>query len=215
MSKNKKKHGQPKMNVTTEMPEKESNIICSKCFSKIGKGYAHDCSRRGKVSNVQNLLCDTPTTAQRYASRVISQCATQVLATLGPTPKSVSSGPTKKKKLFTVEDMAVIQQDLSLSNRKMKILAEDMRSASGSRNIIEKSMSEKTIKKNCQLEDMFETKLCNFVTISETNNTRENFQQHIAICSDLNGLVEKMIVERGVDEDHMLIELVLTEVVDL
>ena len=47
-------------------------VICSKCFSKIGKGYERDCSRRGKVSNIQNLLAATPTSAQRFTSRVVS-----------------------------------------------------------------------------------------------------------------------------------------------
>ena len=73
--------------------------------------------------------------------------------------------------LFTVEDMSLIQQDLCLSNRQMKILGEDMRVAAGSRNIIEESMAKKIRKKNHQLEDMFETRVCNFTPVNETSNT--------------------------------------------
>ena len=72
----KKKGGRPSAtNKTLETRDTEAThlVICSKSFSKIGKGYAHDCTRRGKVSNIQELLAATPTSAQRYASRLLSE----------------------------------------------------------------------------------------------------------------------------------------------
>ena len=65
-----------------------------------------------------------------------------------------------KKRLFTVDDMSMIQRDLSLSNKKLKILAEDLRRSSGSRNLIEKVMMEDIIQKNGQLIEFFEVKTC-------------------------------------------------------
>ena len=54
--------------------------ICTSCFSRIGKGYPHHCtSRREKVSNMKNLLADTPTTSQKVASRIIKYTATPFL----------------------------------------------------------------------------------------------------------------------------------------
>ena len=53
-----------------------------------------------------------------------------------------------KKKLFTVDDISLIKQDVNLSNRQMKILAEGMRAASGSRHLIEKSVAEKLEKQS-------------------------------------------------------------------
>ena len=60
----KKKRGRPKL-VTPEAQQSEKThiVICSKCISKIGKGYAHDCSRCGKVANVESLLVNTPMTS--------------------------------------------------------------------------------------------------------------------------------------------------------
>ena len=57
------KRGHPKAEETPEAQETAATrlVICSKCFSKIGKGCAYDCSRRGKDSNIQNLLAATPT----------------------------------------------------------------------------------------------------------------------------------------------------------
>ena len=80
----KKKRGRPKADETPEAQETGASqlVICSKCFSKIGKGYAHDCSRRGKFSNIQNLLAATPTSAQRFTLRVVSELDTPFLPTL-------------------------------------------------------------------------------------------------------------------------------------
>ena len=100
-----------------------------------------------------------------------------------------------------------MQQDLSLSNRQVKILAEDMRKASGSRHLIEPSLTEKIIAKNRRLQDMFEGKICTFSTVNESNQTRVNFEQHVSICNDLNGSVEKIIQERNIEEKNMLIRI--------
>ena len=83
-----------------------------------------------------------------------------------------------------------------------------MRKASGSRNLIETSMSEKIIVKNRRLQDMFEDKVCPFLTVHETTQTKVNFEQHVVICNDLNGLVDKIIKERNIDETNMLIRIV-------
>ena len=81
-------------------------MICSKCFSRIGRGYNYGCnSLREKVSNVQKLLSDTPTTTQRFASRLIYESETPVLSTLGSKPKDVSGSPgITKKELFSVDE---------------------------------------------------------------------------------------------------------------
>ena len=108
----KKKAGHPR---SSSPPTGIKNVVvCSKCFSKIGRGYSHNCSRRGKVSSVQDLLVKSPTTSQKVASRIIKDSATPLLATLGPSPKSVQPAPgTIQKRLFTLDDMSLIQKDLN------------------------------------------------------------------------------------------------------
>ena len=63
-------------------------------------------SRRGKISNIQNLLVTSPISAQRFTSRVVSELSTPVLSTLGPKPMEISTGEAvpSKKKLFSVEE---------------------------------------------------------------------------------------------------------------
>ena len=122
----KAKRGRPKSNPDGS-DQREYLVVCSKCFSKIGKGFQHDCTRRGKVSNLNNLLA-SPVSAQRVASRVIANADSPFLATLGPNPLPIKSPPIcSKRELFTINDMSLIQQDLGLSNKKVKRLAEDMR----------------------------------------------------------------------------------------
>ena len=119
----------------------------------------------------------------------------------------VTTGPVPtKKKLFTADDMSMVQQDLSLSNQQVKTLAEDMRKASGVRNLFEPSLREKIVEKNQQLQDFFEVKICTLATV-EGDKKRENFEQHVATCRDLNGLVEKVIQERNINEERMLIKI--------
>ena len=71
----------------------------------------------------------------------------------------------------------------------------------------ETSMSEKIIVKNCRLQVMFEDKICPFLMVNETTQTKVNFEQHVVICNDLNGLVDKIIKERNIDKTNMLIRI--------
>ena len=69
----------------------------------------------GEVSNVQDLLSQTPTTAQRYVSRINSSntqdSESLIISSLGqPSKQSIADdGAFKKKKLFDVDEMSRIQ----------------------------------------------------------------------------------------------------------
>ena len=86
-------------------------------------------------------------------------------------------------------------------------MAEDLRASSGSRKLIESGMKHKLRTKNCQLSDYFEKKVCNFVEVNKKEKTKNNFTQNVVVCNDLNGLIDKLILERGIDEKNMLIRI--------
>ena len=117
------------------------------------------------------------------ASRIVRDLENPWIQTLGPKPlSSVGKDPnTMKKSLFTVDDMSVIQRDLSLSNMKLNILAEDLRKSSDSRNLIEQGMREAIQEKYCQLSVFFEVKTCTFTTVNEKLKSRENFEQKVVL----------------------------------
>ena len=49
--------------------------------------------------------------------------------------------------------------------------------------------------------------MCNFVEVNKEEKTKNNFTQNVVVCNDLNGLIDKLILERGVDEKNMLIRI--------
>ena len=206
--KKKQKRGRPKS--LTEEAETPPTVvkICSKCFSPVGKGHPHNCSRRSKVDNIHRLLSGTPTTSQRVASRIIKEAKTPYLATLGSNLLPIAaSTPIPKKQLFTTENISMIQKDPNLSNTQVLTLAEDLRASAGSRQLIEGRLREKLRGINRQLGDLFESKVCTFAKEDLKHKSRDNFEQHVVICNDLNALIDTMIETRGIKEDDMLVRI--------
>ncbi len=194
----------------------EHIVICSKCFSKIGKGLPHDCSKRGKVTNIQDLLSQTPTSSQRFASRVVSEeisasisaksSTTPVLSSLNGKPRSLDC---KKQIKFSVEDLSNMQVDVGLSSKQTLKVAEHLRNKPGkkgktitNRTIVESNLKRKLKDKNRQLGDLFEVRRANFV--KEDKDKRENFKRDVVVCKDLNGLADRIIEKRNMKEDHLL-----------
>ena len=63
---------------------------------------------------------------------------TTFLSTLGNKPQQIKiKKKATKKQLFSLDDLSLIQRDLSLSNEQVITLAEDLRVSAGSRKIIE------------------------------------------------------------------------------
>ena len=188
-----------------EADDAESSVtLCTKCYGKIGAGIWHDCTRKNKVQNM--LLTYTPTTFQRFASRVIDTNDGAPVATLGPDKKPVTPVPTKKQ-LYTTESFNIISRDIGLSNRKADRLAQDLRAASGSRTIIEKGTAEKTRELNRQLDDYFESRKCNFRYEDTKTKEMRNFEQHTVVCNDIPGLIDKIIISRNIDAGNSIIRI--------
>ena len=188
-----------------EADDAESSVtLCTKWYGKIGAGIWHDCTRKNKVQNM--LLTSTPTTSQRFASRVIDTNDGAPVATLGPNKKHVTPVPTKKQ-LYTTESFNIISRDIGLSNRKADRLAQDLRAASGSRTIIEKGTAEKTRELNRQLGDYFESRKCNFRYEDTKTKDMQNFEQHTVVCNDIPGLIDKIIISRNIDAGNSIIRI--------
>ena len=86
-------------------------------------------------------------------------------------------------------------------------MAGDLRKSSGSRNLIEQGMMEAIYEKNRQINEYFEVKTCTFTTVNEKFKSRETFEQKVVLCCNLDALIERMIRERNIDEDNMLIRV--------
>ena len=54
---------------------------------------------------------------------------------------------------------------------------------------------------------MFETKICTFTRVDEKNNTGINFERHVSICSNIDGLVIRVIPEGNIEEENKMIRI--------
>ena len=66
--------------------------------------------------------------------------------------------------------------------------------------LIEPGLREKIVERNRQLSDLFQYKSWSFKTVNEKLKTKDNFEQHVAICNNLDQLIDRMIQERNIDE---------------
>ena len=73
--------------------------------------------------------------------------------------------------------------------------------------MIEPNARDKIRKVNRRLEDLFEVKKCNFVSVKEATNTRENYERELVVCNDVEELVRRTIAERNLDDGDVLIRV--------
>ena len=125
--------------------------------------------------------------------------------------KAVDDIDPTSKRLFSADDMCLIRKDLNLSSRKTLQLCQDLREISGDRKIIEKSCKKKMVEKSHEIDKFFEHTKISFyheVTVEGTNvKHSEHFAQHVIIVNDISGLIDKVIFERNLNEDNLIIRI--------
>ena len=85
-------------------------------------------------------------------------------------------------------------------------MAEDTRLASGSRCVIENNLRDKHLVINHELDYLFEEKIMRVCTEIKDKPT-EHFDEHVVLCNDLDGLVDKVIRCRNLHKDNTLIRI--------
>ena len=185
--KNRAKPGRP----SSKQPP-ESFKICGKCFTKLYRGCSHSSaqcsSRRSKIDSIVDIT--SPSSLTRAASRVEH---VEVSATPLGRPKKIEE---VRKELFTADDIYGIGQDLRLSSRGMKTLAQDIRIVTGSRKIIEKDVMTTIQKKNHQLDEYFEVKSFMYRNKDKVTKIEKNFEQETIICTDVSKFVDVILEKR-------------------
>ena len=119
--------------------------VCSNCLQQTYQGSNHSVSKCrsywwNKVSHVEELV-SSPTTLQGVASRVIKNHADTFLNHADPLPtlgleKKLIRPSAEASASFTSEQLFRFQADLGLSNREMRLLAQDLRVPTGSRKAV-------------------------------------------------------------------------------
>ena len=118
-----------------------------------------------------------------------------------------SSPLNAKRKLFSLDDMCVFRKNLDLSTRQTLTLAQNLRQASGSRHVIESYAKQKIYNENHQLDEFFHCDQILFFEEDKKKNTSRNFYECAIVTNDIKGLIDKILVERQLDKDNVLIRI--------
>ena len=211
----KKKRGRPKETSITPLPG--TIKICTRCFTEIYSGCRHQCRsdryRGKKVENAEALI-STPKSSQQLAARTIRKSIgddyryRSVDDFMVPTLKRATD-KVAPKRLFSVDDMCIFRKDLNLSTRKTLQLCQDMRGISGDRKIIEPSLKKKMMAMNHEIDEFFEHTTMSFYREVEVQGKKysENFDQHVITVNDISGLIEKIILERDLSKNNVLVRI--------
>ena len=200
----KKKRGRPKAATPDDRPT--SCKVCSNCFASIYRGSNHSASackhsRRSKVYNVENLV-QSPVTLERVASRVIKQSSETPLSTLGPKEKQLVVNTQPRKELFTAGDLCGIQQDLQLSDTRVRTLAQDIRIA------IAPGLRAKLVENSHRFDEYFEAYKIIYRRENKETKVSENFEQSTVMCNNVPDFIDVILRERLLeDKDSVLIRI--------
>ena len=183
--------------------------ICTNCFQKIYQGSNHSVSncrysRRNKVSNVEELV-SSPTTLQRVASRVIKNQDGTPLSTLGPNRKLINESAGSSHPSFSGEQLFGIQTDLGLSNKKTRVLAQDLRLATDSRKAVESGFKESIVKHSHSLDDYFKMVKISYTRIDKDTKVTEHFEQCTVVCNDLPKFIDLVLQKRSLEDCESLL----------
>ena len=95
--------------------------------------------------------------------------------------------------------MCMIRRDLKLSMRQTHYLAQDLRIAPGSRNVIENRMKEKLHTMNHQLDGLFKHRMLRFV--KKEKKITDNFVEHSIVYNSVDERITKVIEVRQINDE--------------
>ena len=136
--------------------------ICDSCKSHLSPGLPHDCTKTSRRENLFELVRESSTgTREIVVSRLIDslcedknvnkKAGSLELRTRGSKPKTIGFGKFGRvaaKKQFSTEDLLKIQSSFNFSDRKLVKLANVLRVAFQSRNIIEPGLKDAINERN-------------------------------------------------------------------
>ena len=198
-------------------PTKEASLreffkVCGNCMAKIYRGSNHTAqscksSRRAKIDNIEEMV-KSPISLERLASRTIKKSSDSTLSTLGSKKMRVENTDSNTKRvLFSKEDVIGMQQDLQLSNKGTKILSRDIRIVTGSRKSVESDIRKKLHDVYHQLDEFFELRQLVYRFEDKDSKLIKHHEQPTVVCTDLPGLISKIIETRQIEENKSLIKI--------
>ena len=184
----KKKRGRP----STTPPAPSPTTMCAVCFTHLYVGCAHDCSKKTKLANIEKMLeSPTKTTSRKLLDR------------------EKRKRGEKKQKVVSIsgDNLATIGKNMNFSIRKTKELAQNIRTATGCRSVIERFADEKIRDDRHRLDDHFEYHNMLMIEVDAKKKTERKYYEHTVLCKDVNALVEEVILVRNIEPSSMFIRV--------
>ena len=162
--------GRPSMK---EVEEIENVTWCDYCFSEIGKGKTHACTRSTMQDNLFQLVRNnSEKLKEQVTSRLLKEiCEVKEITTSGGITKLATKGKplqvtvgqdnnNKPSSKFTLEDMTKLQISRNMSDKDTLAVANFIRVKAG-RHSVEKHLKHHLTDRNSKLNDMFYQKEMN------------------------------------------------------
>ena len=139
------------------------------------------------------------------ASRIIKSHADTPLSTLGPQKKLIRTSAEASTSFFTSEQLFGFQADLDLSNRQTRLLAQDLRVATGSRKAMEHGFKESLTKNSHTVDEYFKELKINYLKLDKDTKVSKHFEQSTIVCTDLCKFVDLVLQKRSLENSKSLL----------
>ena len=94
---------------------------------------------------------------------------------------------------------------MGLSNTQAKVLAQDLRVATGSRKAVERGFKESLIKHSHSLDEYFKMLKISYLKVDKDTKVSENFEQCTVVCNDLPKFVDLVLQKRSLENSESLL----------
>ena len=205
--------GRPRTKPQPEEPEPIT--VCKLCLSTWAVGQKHDCSRKSKRENVEELVRKT---SQKSKERIVSSQLKEVfeskgISTKGGTAKLTTGGTSLQATLgkpagkpapkFTNESLSRLQIKMGTSDNKMNVLGNFLRINCGRSSVVE--LADHMTERNKKLQDHFDVTLLaqtEYVTEEvdgKKKKTTREVDLPVVFAKDVESLAGFIMRERNLD----------------
>ena len=198
--------------------------LCSNCYAEYGPGKPHVCSKLNRQENLVSLVrANSDTTCSKVTAKSLKNIAIQQSVSSRGGTVSLLSGskllPVQLGKAsgrggsgdngqFSHEVMFGIQQQLNVSDTKLKVLNRCLATVLGQK-AVQPYLQDALSNRNRDLKDLFT--LHNTKFVQKTKEGVESEVERPAVVADIPALVTLLMEERNIDPDNNIIQLGLDD----
>ena len=125
------------------------------------------------------------------------------MSALGPKKKLIHTS-AEASTGFSSEQLFRFQTDLGFSNRQTRLLAQDLKVATGSRKAMEHGFKESLTKNSHTVDEHFKGLKINYLRVDKDTKVRKHFEQSTIVCTDLCKFADLVLQKRSLENSKSL-----------